>query len=160
MRFPDALSLPNLLSLIRILTVPLILALLYLNHPIWAAVLFTLVALSDAVDGMLARKLNQVTELGKLLDPLADKVLVVSTLIVLVELKNAPALAVALIAVRELLITAVRTTGAKWWGKLKTVSQIIAVLMLIMSWPYAQEVLWLAVILTWISGVDYLVRRS
>jgi len=81
-------------------------------------------------------------------------------LIALVELKNVPALAVALIAVRELLITAVRTSGAKWWGKLKTVSQVIAVLMLILSWPYAVEVLWLAVILTWISGVDYLVRRG
>lgn len=151
-------SLPNLVTLGRILALPLFLALLYFAPPIWAAVCFLLLALSDAVDGILARRLGQVTELGKFLDPLADKIIVVSALIALIDLRGVPALPVIIIVARDLLVSAGRKTGASVWGKIKTVFLIIAVMMLILNWPYALGVLWFAVFLSLISGVDYLVR--
>ena len=151
-------SLPNLITLGRILALPLFLALLYFTPPIWAAACFLLLALSDAVDGILARALGEVTDLGKFLDPLADKLLVITALIALIDLRNVPVLPVILIVARDLLVSAGRTTGASIWGKIKTVFQIIAVVMLILSWPYALVVLWFAVFLSLISGVDYFVR--
>lgn len=151
-------SLPNLITLGRILALPLFLALLYFTPPVWAAVCFLLLALTDAVDGILARALGEVTDLGKFLDPLADKVIVISALIALVELRNIPALPVILIVARDLIVSVGRTTGASLWGKIKTVVQVVAVLMLIMNWPFSLMVLWFAVFLTLISGVDYFVR--
>jgi len=161
------LSLPNLITLSRILAVPLFLLLLYFADPVWAAVLFLLIAATDLIDGMIARRLNQTSDLGKFLDPLADKILVISALIGLMEVHNLPALPVILIVARDFAVSALRLKAAKEgrvisagpWGKLKTVLQILAVLMLILNLPYALAVLWLAVILTLISGVDYFVRR-
>ncbi|MBI5699216.1 CDP-diacylglycerol--glycerol-3-phosphate 3-phosphatidyltransferase [Candidatus Saganbacteria bacterium] len=154
------MSLPNLITLGRILALPLFLALLYFAPPVWAAGCFLVLALSDAADGILARYLGEVTDLGKILDPLADKVIVVSALIALIDLRNVPALPVIIIVARDLLVSAGRTSGAGIWGKIKTVFQIVAVLMLILNWPYAILVLWFAVFLSLISGVDYFVGST
>jgi len=105
------LTLPNLVTFLRILLIPLfILFLLIPNLPL-AAGLFIILALSDAVDGFLARFLKQTSDLGKFLDPLADKILVLSGLIGLIELKIIPALPVIIIMIRELAVMGLRTSG-------------------------------------------------
>jgi len=164
---PATLSLPNLVTLSRILAIPLFLILLFFGNPWAAALFFLLIAATDALDGWLARRLSQTSDLGKLLDPLADKILIISALIALIEVRGIPAFPVILIVGRDLTVSLVRLNaaqageiiGASFWGKIKTTSQVLAVWMLILSWPYALTVLWVAVILALLSGVDYLVRR-
>jgi CDP-diacylglycerol---glycerol-3-phosphate 3-phosphatidyltransferase len=126
---------------------------------------FLLAASTDWLDGYLARRLNQVTELGKFLDPLVDKVLILAPLMALVELRQIPAWTVFLILFRELAIAGWRVnqtqvSGANWWGKLKTVSQIVAVSLLIAPLPLPVALVWasyvIAIVLTWVSGLVYL----
>jgi CDP-diacylglycerol---glycerol-3-phosphate 3-phosphatidyltransferase len=167
------LNLPNWITLSRSLCVPVILYLLQdpTNQHRWLSLsIFLLASLTDWVDGYLARRLNQVTELGKFLDPLVDKVLVLSTLLALIEIELVPAWGVCLILVRELAIAGWRInpnlTGelgvisANLWGKLKTVTQIIAISLLLLPldfpWPLIAIVFfWLSLGLTLISGVIY-----
>jgi CDP-diacylglycerol---glycerol-3-phosphate 3-phosphatidyltransferase len=179
---------PNLLSLFRIALVPVLVYLLYDPGPTAgavAAVLFVAGSLSDYYDGYLARKHGIVTTLGKFLDPLADKLLVVSVLIMLVampclpgadapcEPRVPPWLAVLIVA-RELAVTGLRsiassegiTLAAEELGKYKTIFQIFAVTGLLMHYRYALidfhlagvYFLWIAVVLGLWSGVDYHVR--
>jgi CDP-diacylglycerol---glycerol-3-phosphate 3-phosphatidyltransferase len=127
---------------------------------------FVLAASTDWLDGYLARRLNQITELGKFLDPLVDKVLILAPLLALVELDQIPAWTVFLILFRELAIAGWRVnqtqvSGANIWGKLKTVSQIVAVSLLIAPLPMSWRGLILAsyaiaIALTWVSGLLYL----
>jgi CDP-diacylglycerol--glycerol-3-phosphate 3-phosphatidyltransferase len=130
---------------------------------------FVVAAGTDWLDGYLARKLNQVTDLGKFLDPLVDKLLVLAPLMSLVELGQIPAWGVFLILARELTIAGWRVDpnlqksvqGANLWGKLKTVVQIVAIALLIapLSSDWQLPVIctfWLSVALTWISGAIYL----
>lgn len=157
-------TLPNLISLLRIALIPLLVFFLLRNFFGLAAGLFLLLALSDAVDGFLARYLKQTSELGKFLDPLADKILVVTALIALVSLKLADSVAVMIITARELSVSGIRIEAARLGkiiaatdlAKWKTISQIVAVLMLTLNLPYANLVLWLAVILSVGSGIEYL----
>ena len=127
---------------------------------------FLVAALTDWLDGYLARKLNQESDFGKFLDPLVDKLLVIAALLSLVELHQVPAWAVFVIIAREILITAWRgapdanstTTpiiGANIWGKAKTVMQIVAIAALFLELPYAMVLFWIAVALTLISGLIY-----
>jgi CDP-diacylglycerol--glycerol-3-phosphate 3-phosphatidyltransferase len=133
--------------------------------------IFLIAAMTDWVDGYLARKLNQVTELGKFLDPLVDKLLVLAPLLALIELGEVPSWGVFLILARELTVAGWRVTpsltgntaivGANLWGKLKTVSQIVAIALLIAPLPASLRIpslvaFWISVILTWISGAIYL----
>jgi CDP-diacylglycerol--glycerol-3-phosphate 3-phosphatidyltransferase len=128
--------------------------------------IFLVAALTDWLDGYLARKLNQISDLGKFLDPLVDKFLVLAPLLVLVELGKIPAWGVFLILARELAIAGWRVnqtqiTGANIWGKLKTVSQIVAIALLIAplssEWQIPSLIaFWVSVALTLISGVIYL----
>ncbi|MEL6787772.1 MAG: CDP-diacylglycerol--glycerol-3-phosphate 3-phosphatidyltransferase [Cyanobacteria bacterium J06607_15] len=168
------MNLPTWITLSRLLGLPVILYLL--NYPTtdnrWLCVgIFTLAAGTDWVDGYLARKLNQVTELGKFLDPLVDKLLVLGTFLSLIELRLVPAWGVFIILARELAIAGWRVnpaltgntsiSGANIWGKLKTVSQILAIAVLIAplssQWDTASNVLfWLAVALSLISGAIYI----
>jgi CDP-diacylglycerol--glycerol-3-phosphate 3-phosphatidyltransferase len=169
------MNLPTWVTISRLLAVP---PTLYgLAHPSttsrWiVVVIFLLGASTDWVDGYLARKLNQVTELGKFLDPLVDKLLVLAPLLALVELGQVPAWGVFLILARELTIAGWRVnpalqgntaiSGANIWGKLKTVSQVGAIALLIAPLPaelqiWAQIAFWLSVALTLISGLIYLV---
>jgi len=131
---------------------------------------FLIGALTDWLDGYLARRLDQVTELGKVLDPLVDKLVVLGTLIALVELRQVPAWGVFLILTRELMIAGWRVNpqlkkssvimGANQWGKLKTVVQLLAIALLLAPLPelklVAAVTFWFSVALTWISGLMYL----
>jgi len=133
-------------------------------------IIFLIAAATDWLDGYLARKLNQVSELGKFLDPLVDKLLILGPLLALIELGQVPAWGVFLILAREVAIAGWRVTpsltgktavvGANIWGKLKTVSQIIAIALLIAPLPEnwaiaATSAFWISVIFTLISGVIY-----
>ncbi|MEM8638194.1 MAG: CDP-diacylglycerol--glycerol-3-phosphate 3-phosphatidyltransferase [Cyanobacteria bacterium P01_G01_bin.54] len=166
------LNLPTWITLSRLLGVPLLLGLLATPEPTqrwWALGIFLLAAGTDWLDGYLARRLNQVTELGKFLDPLVDKLLVFASLLCLVGWQVIPAWGVFLILGRELAIAGWRVnqatvTGANLWGKLKTVVQIGAIALLIapldVFWgetgmAIAQVGFWLAVVLTLGSGLSY-----
>ncbi|MFC1496018.1 CDP-diacylglycerol--glycerol-3-phosphate 3-phosphatidyltransferase [Candidatus Margulisiibacteriota bacterium] len=137
------------------------------GYPFWAFILFAVSALSDGLDGYLARRLKQITDFGKFADPLADKILVISILIVLVEAGAASSIPVILIVIREIAISGWRlikardgaVVAASWPAKIKTVLQLLATGMLIISLPNAEIVLWLAVIASIISGIDY-VRQN
>lgn len=167
------MTLPNWITFSRLLGLPFLLYGLYNPTPQakWICLAIFLVAAgTDWLDGYLARKLNQISELGKFLDPLVDKLLVLAPLLVLIELGKIPAWGVFLILGRELAIAGWRVskttiTGANIWGKLKTVSQIIAIALLIAPLPEVWHVpslvaFWLCVILTLISGAIYLLPQS
>jgi CDP-diacylglycerol---glycerol-3-phosphate 3-phosphatidyltransferase len=162
----------------RLLGVPIVLVALQdpTDFRRWVSVVaFVIFAGTDWLDGYLARKLNQVTDLGKFLDPLVDKLLVMAPLMALVGLGIVPAWGVFLILARELTISGWRVNptfqqggkvpGAGTWGKAKTVVQIVAIAILLAPldgiWQTAGIVLfWAAVALTWISGLLYLLPAS
>lgn len=168
------MNLPNSITLSRLLGIPFIIYFLHDPTPsnrYFALAIFLITAATDWLDGYLARKLNQVTELGKFLDPLVDKLLVIAPLLALVELNQIPAWGVFLIIGREIAIAGWRVnpqlsnsnqiSGASIWGKLKTVTQIGAIALLIAPLPIfwsnlAIVIFWLAVALTLISGLLYL----
>ncbi|MCL1974947.1 MAG: CDP-diacylglycerol--glycerol-3-phosphate 3-phosphatidyltransferase [Firmicutes bacterium] len=171
------MNLPNRITIARVLLIPLFVVLalwLFPGHSIWAAFVFVLASLSDALDGKLARRNNQVTTLGKFLDPLADKLLVCSAYIALLALERLPAWMVIIIVCRELIVSGVRilaadagvVIAASALGKLKTTLQTISIFMLLLAelsffsqplyFLLTQIFLWLALITTVISGADYL----
>jgi CDP-diacylglycerol--glycerol-3-phosphate 3-phosphatidyltransferase len=166
------MNLPTWITVSRLLGVPVLLYLLYTPTPQtrWmSAAIFLIAAGTDWLDGYVARRLNQVTDLGKFLDPLVDKLLVLAPLLALIELGRVPAWGVFLILARELTIAGWRVSqpkisGANIWGKLKTVSQIAAIVLLIAPLSAAWEApslaaFWIAVALTWISGAIYLLPQ-
>lgn len=167
------MNIPNWITFSRLLGIPFLLYGLYIPTPQarWICLtIFLIAALTDWLDGYLARKLNQITDLGKFLDPLVDKLLVLAPLLVLVELGKVPAWGVFLILGRELAIAGWRVnkttiTGANIWGKLKTVSQIIAIALLIAPLSELWQIptliaFWLSVALTLISGGIYLLPEK
>lgn len=133
------MNLPNKLTLLRIILVPFFVAALLIpsipNHFLWALLLFAVASLTDHYDGKLARKYNQITTFGQFLDPVADKILVISALVCFIQLGLAEAWCVLLIIARDFIVTSIRLVAvdggkviaANRWGKTKTVSQIIAV---------------------------------
>lgn len=166
------MTLANWITLSRLVMAPLIIGILAVDsHPLsrWTCLgLFLVAALTDWLDGYVARRLNQVSDLGKILDPLVDKLLILAPLLALVQLQEIPAWSVFLILLRELGIAGWRVnqsqvSGANLWGKLKTMTQIIAVAALLVPWPEsfgvwqwgAWAVYGLAIILTWVSGLIY-----
>ncbi len=175
-------NLPNTLSLIRVFLAPLVLLFLSLRIDIpvtsripdlsWgnvlAALVFIIASLTDAFDGYIARKYKLVTTLGKFIDPLADKVLVIAAMLALIERNRLPAWIVMVIITREFIVTGLRLVAAaegvviaaSKGGKLKTCCQITALIMLILNIPYAMIVMWIAMILTVWSGMEYLIEGS
>ena len=173
------MNLPNKLTIARMAMVPLFMVALLINTPesrILSVVIFALASLTDMLDGQIARKYNMVTNFGKLMDPLADKVLTAAAMICLVELGDLAAWIAVVIIFREYLITGLRSVAASEnivvaaniWGKVKTVCQMIA-LMLLMVKPQIVAVcgidlgLWLmyvAVALTIYSGLDYVLKLN
>jgi CDP-diacylglycerol---glycerol-3-phosphate 3-phosphatidyltransferase len=168
-----AINLPTWITLSRLLGVPWLLIGLQnpddLRQRWWMVAVFLLAAGTDWLDGYLARRLNLVTDLGKFLDPLVDKLLVLAPLMMLVSWGRIPAWGVFLILARELTIAGWRVsgdavTGANLWGKLKTVVQIIAIALLIapigsrfsLYGQIATGMFWVAVWLTLGSGLLYL----
>ena len=170
-----ALNLPNALALFRIALAPLMLWFLVDRdssifstwHPSWldyfAGLIFVLASVTDFFDGYIARAWNQMTKLGGILDPLADKMLMLAGFLGLMVIDRASAWAVFLILSREFFITGLRvvavaegkSVASTMTGKVKTVVQMIAIGFLIMNWPFATELLWLAVVLTIYSGYEY-----
>lgn len=167
------MNIPTWITLSRLLGVPLLLVLLQAPTAAqrwWAAGIFVVAASTDWLDGYLARRLNQVTDLGKFLDPLVDKLLVLAPLLMLVGLGQVPAWGVFLIVAREITISGWRVNpamqggavpGANLWGKAKTVVQIVAIALLLAPLPAgwdgpAQILFWAAVALTLASGLVYL----
>src|SRR5215210_4578314 len=163
------LNLPNVLTLLRILAVPVIVVALLGETPngdTLAAGVFALAAFSDGLDGYMARRRNDVTTFGKLMDPLADKLLIIAALVSLVSLGRLAAWVAMVIIARELAVTGLRAVAveqgvvisASWLGKLKTALQIAAVFALII-WdpaPLAVDLLvYLALLATIVSGADY-----
>jgi CDP-diacylglycerol--glycerol-3-phosphate 3-phosphatidyltransferase len=163
------LNVPNLLTLLRILLVPvLVVALLDATHEgdVLAAIVFAAASITDAIDGWLARRQQAITTFGKLMDPVADKLLIVAALVALVSLDRMPAWIAMVIIAREFAVTVARmaATGqgvvipANWWGKVKTIVQVAAIFFAIAydPTPVAVEVLlYAAVAATVISGIDY-----
>ena len=170
-----ALNLPNALTLLRIFLVPLLVVVLLTRmegHVYLGAAIFVLAVLTDYLDGYFARRRNEVTRLGILLDPLADKLLTAAAFLSLVEMGLVPAWMVMIILARELAVTALRNVaagrgvliGASGLGKAKMVAQVTAILALLLSRPLpllkvpGLVALWVVVALTLISGADYFVR--
>lgn len=174
-----AVNIPNLLSISRILSVPVFIMLLYHPTPgrgLTAGIVFSLASITDWLDGYLARKWGQVTKIGKLLDPIADKLLIASALIMLVEIDpgKVPAwIAIAIIG-REIAVTGLRAMAAtdgvvipaETLGKYKVGAQITAILSLVYNYAFqaawidvmGRIALWLAMALALYSGVQYFVN--
>lgn len=185
------MNLPNKITMSRIFLIPLMLVFLLIDernfyslhwgnytlplNQLIAAVLFILAASTDGIDGYLARKNNMVTNLGKLLDPLADKLLVAAVLISLVALGKCDAWIAVIIISREFAVTGLREVAllegsviaASKWGKAKTITQIIAISVLLLNnfpfewlhFPFDDIAIWLAALITIYSGIDYFVKN-
>ena len=170
-----SLNLPNSLAFFRILLAPLMFFMLvnapgiftqihisWINY--FAALIFVIASVTDFFDGYIARRWDQKTKLGAILDPLADKMLILAAFLGLMMLGIASAWAVYLILIREFFITGFRVVmasdgvevAASMAGKVKTVSQMFAVGFLLMSWPGGELLLWIAVALTLYSGFEYI----
>lgn len=172
------MNLPNKITIFRVIMIPFFLLFLLLPGieygRLYAAAVFIVAALSDFADGYIARKYKLVTNFGKFMDPLADKLLVCSALICFVELKQIPAWIVIIIISREFIISGFRliasdkgvVIAASWWGKLKTNAQMIMSVMLIINLNYTwinvleQIAIYLSLILTIVSLVDYMIKNK
>ncbi len=171
------MNLPNKLTILRVILIPFFVAAL-----LWdggqnqtlryvSAAIFIVASLTDMLDGKIARKYNLVTNFGKFMDPLADKLLVCSALICLIELGQLPSWMVIIIISREFIISGFRLVAsdngvviaASYWGKFKTTFQMIAVVLLILQIPplhiLTQICVWIALILTIVSLIDYIMKN-
>lgn len=175
------MNLPNILSIIRILLIPFFVVVFNTPSPersFWAAIIFSIASLTDWFDGYIARKWGQVTLYGKFLDPVADKLLVLSALVMLVEFRRVESWIAILIIGRELVITGLRAIAssvgvvieARDLGKYKTVVQIFSIIFLVLGYPViitgrsidlhfiGTVGLWFAAILSLISAFEYFYR--
>jgi CDP-diacylglycerol--glycerol-3-phosphate 3-phosphatidyltransferase len=165
-------TLPDQLTVLRIAAVPLVVVLYawdFPNHAYWATTIFVVAMATDQIDGWLARRSGTSTALGKLLDPVADKVLVLAVLVMLVGEGVAPAWMVALIVVREILVSGLRLAalergvvlGARDLGRVKTWAQALAAAVAgyAAAGAWSEDVAWwallIALVATWVSGLDY-----
>ncbi len=171
------MNLPNKLTVLRVIMIPFFVFFLLLEggaNSTWryvAAAIFIVASLTDLLDGKIARKYNLVTNFGKFMDPLADKLLVCSALICLIQLGQLPAWMVIVIISREFIISGFRLVAsdngvviaASYWGKFKTTFQMIAVILLIINIPalslVTQICVWIALILTVVSLIDYIAKN-
>ena len=180
------MNLPNKLTMFRVILIPFFVFFLLTNLPnqtvavILALVIFIIASLTDMLDGKIARKYNLVTNFGKFMDPLADKLLVCSALICLIAMGQVPAWVVIIIIAREFIISGFRLIAAEhqiviaasMWGKFKTTFQMIAIILLILDYGFSIPVggvdaihvlgvivLYIALALTIISLVDYLAKN-
>ena len=173
------MNLPNKLTVLRVIMIPFFVFFLLLENganPTWrylSAAIFIVASFTDLLDGKIARKYNLVTNFGKFMDPLADKLLVCSALICLIQLEQLPAWMVIIIISREFIISGFRLVAsdngvviaASYWGKFKTVSQMILIILMIMDiqntifQTLITVFLVIAVTLTIISLVDYIVKN-
>ena len=170
------MNLPNKLTLLRVLMIPFFVWFMLTDYAGGASRyialgLFAAASLTDLLDGKIARKYNLVTNFGKFMDPLADKLLVCSALICLIQTGGLPAWYVIIIIAREFIISGFRliasdngiVIAASYWGKFKTTSQMILIILLILDLPalsLATDLFyWIALILTVVSLVDYIKKN-
>ncbi|MFZ7119760.1 MAG: CDP-diacylglycerol--glycerol-3-phosphate 3-phosphatidyltransferase [Eubacteriaceae bacterium] len=170
------MNLPNKLTMLRILMIPIFIFFILSdikNGQNIAAIVFVLASATDWLDGYIARKYNLITVFGKFMDPLADKLLVSSALICLVELGYVSSWIVIIIIAREFAVTGLRVLAASeniviaasWWGKIKTVTQMIAIISMLfnnypfslINLPFSTIFIYLAALFTVISGVEYFI---
>ena len=170
------MNLPNKLTLLRVFMIPIFVVFMLVDitpFDNWIALaVFILASLTDLLDGKLALKYNLVTNFGKFMDPLADKLLVCSAMICLVEMHIIPAWIVIIIIAREFIISGFRliasdngvVIAASYWGKFKTVFQMVMICLMIANIPalrlLTDIVMWVALILTIVSLIDYLWKNK
>ena len=174
------MNLPNKLTMLRVIMIPVFVVVLLsglvpmpLNRYI-ATIIFMAASFTDYLDGHLARKYNLVTNLGKFMDPLADKLLVSAAMISMVSLRDMPAWVVIVIISREFIITGLRliavengiVIAASWWGKIKTVSQMLMIIVVlsgiggVAGHALGEILIYVAAFFTVVSGVDYIVKNK
>lgn len=172
------MNLANKITFIRIFIIPIFLICLLSNFPYSqyvAALIFIIAASTDSIDGYIARKRNEVTNLGKFLDPLADKLLTTSALIIMVEMGKISSIITIIIISREFMVTGFRilaaskgiVIAASWFAKVKTTIQIIAIVAILIdnfpfsliNFPFDMISLYAATIVTILSGVDYIYKN-
>lgn len=169
------MNLPNKLTTLRMLLVPVFIIVYLLGYEIPSLIIFAIASFTDFLDGYLARKYNLISNYGKIMDPLADKLLVTAALVCMVQTGIVPAWMVIVILAREFAITGLRAVAASegtviaaaWSGKIKTVTQMIAIIFLLLdNWPFslfnipfANIMLWVAVIMTIYSGLEYMIKN-
>lgn len=171
------MNLPNKLTLLRVLMIPVFVVLLLLQGGenttlrILALIVFCLASFTDFLDGQIARRQHLVTNFGKFMDPLADKLLVCSALICMIELGELPSWYVIVIIAREFIISGFRliaadngiVIAASWWGKFKTTFQMLTVILLILNIPsfhtLTMIIAGIAFVLTLVSLVDYIAKN-
>ena len=172
------MNLPNKLTLLRVVLIPVFVVLLLLeggqNYTlrIAALIVFCIASFTDFLDGQIARRNNLVTNFGKFMDPLADKLLVCSALICMIELGQLPSWYVITVIAREFIISGFRLVAAdsgiviaaSWWGKFKTTFQMFTVILLILNIPALHTVTMIiagiAFVLTLVSLLDYIAKNS
>ena len=169
------MNLPNKLTILRVILIPVFLVFLLADitpYDKWIALaIFIIASLTDLLDGKIARKYNLVTNFGKFMDPLADKLLVCSAMIALVGMDRIPSWIVIMIIAREFVISGFRLVAsdngvviaASYWGKFKTTFQMIMVILMIADIPQLQLlttiVMYIALVLTIVSLIDYLKKN-
>ena len=164
------MNLPNKLTILRTIMIPVFLIFLYIpglgmTGDVLAAAIFVLASFTDLLDGKIARKYNLVTNFGKFMDPLADKLLVCSALIALVDLNRIPAGVVIISGFRLIASDNGVVIAASYWGKFKTTFQMIMIILLILNidYPYSNIVnmviMYIALALTIISLLDYIIKN-
>ena len=173
------MNLPNKLTILRTVMIPFFILFLYTDwfhgyDKIIAAVIFIAASLTDMLDGKIARKYNLVTNFGKFMDPLADKLLVCSALIALVDLNKIAAWIVIIIIAREFIISGFRliaadngvVIAASYWGKFKTASQMVTVILLVLNIQntvftvLGTVFIYISLVLTVVSLIDYIAKNK
>lgn len=174
------MNLANKLTILRIFLIPIFLVFIAVNSipygKLIATAVFVIAALTDKLDGYIARSRNQITRFGKFMDPLADKLLVTAALISLVEFQLIPTWVAMIIIAREFAVTGLRSLAAaegvviaaSWWGKIKTVIQIIAIILALINLNYkniyivdaTNVAMFAAIVITIISGLDYFIKNK
>ncbi len=174
------MNLPNKLTVLRVILIPFFVGFMLAGQPLYygiALAIFCIASLTDLLDGKIARKYNLVTNFGKFMDPLADKLLVSAALVCLVESGSLPSWMVIIIISREFIISGFRliaadngvVIAASYWGKFKTVFQMAMIIMIILMLAGVEYVIfgyatvavtWIALILTVVSLVDYLIKNK
>jgi CDP-diacylglycerol--glycerol-3-phosphate 3-phosphatidyltransferase len=173
----EIFNLPNSITLARISVVPFLFILLMSPGPFWSlvlAALFVLASITDYLDGFIARKYNMITTMGKFLDPLADKLIVNSAMILMIPIGRIDAWIVVIIIMRDLIVDSIRSIAssegiyiqASLIGKQKTLAQIFAVTALMIHYPFlgldahfvGTIILYVALLLTIYSGMDYFIK--
>ena len=167
------MNLPNKLTIFRVILVIPFVALMLNGYDLWAVAVFIIASLTDLLDGKIARKYNLITDFGKFMDPLADKLLVCAAMICLVEMGRLPAWMVIVIISREFIISGFRLVAsdngvviaASYWGKFKTTFQMLMIIVLILNLGGVFDMIglvltWIALILTVVSLIDYLVTNK